>query len=517
MVASTTTWKRPELFEIYIKKFRSVFDMHGVHFGSPGNLPDFMQKLAEDRHFAMDFWALTGTLGSKEGGQISDEQMLMIIVQGVAGREIRDSDGDLKEVVKDLTSLLAGVDIHSPAGGYSPSGQNDAGELPVSSTPNPSPATDAVRDEPASPDATSSEESHPFGEALSRIERNNLELKLHLDNIAKRMSRLEPHLEELTSRVSSTTEQVRKPVEEPLLRPQERPGERPQKNSRLVLEPGPLSKGAAGEEDDPSIPIPLEGYSQRGGRRSAIVFAVLVLLMVGGIFLQQRYGAALWQRYGPFLRERYGLLLQQVHGVGKVDESAANQKVVDNAAEGSAPATAPANDGSNVANPPAAPSTAVLPDSIAAPSASTAESGTPTGQAGGNAALSSPPSTRGTTSRRAASAQDAETTAADDAFGVDEAGAVKVSPAVMDANLMASRLPVYPDAAKLAQIEGSVVMQAIISKDGTVKYVRVIDGDRHLRSAALEAVRKWRYRPYLLNGRLVDVATTITVDFELDQ
>jgi protein TonB len=76
---------------------------------------------------------------------------------------------------------------------------------------------------------------------------------------------------------------------------------------------------------------------------------------------------------------------------------------------------------------------------------------------------------------------------------------------------------VYPDAAKLAQIEGSVVMQAIISKDGTVKYVRVIDGDRHLRSAALEAVRKWRYRPYLLNGRLVDVATTITVDFELDQ
>ena len=106
---------------------------------------------------------------------------------------------------------------------------------------------------------------------------------------------------------------------------------------------------------------------------------------------------------------------------------------------------------------------------------------------------------------------------ADDISSADLAGAVRVSQAVMDAHLIASRVPVYPETAKIDGIEGPVVMQAIISTDGTVKRVHVLQGDSHLRSAAVEAVYKWRYRPYLLNGRPVDVATTITVDFDLDR
>jgi TonB family protein len=106
---------------------------------------------------------------------------------------------------------------------------------------------------------------------------------------------------------------------------------------------------------------------------------------------------------------------------------------------------------------------------------------------------------------------------ADDISNADLAGAVRVSPAVMDAHLIASRVAVYPETAKIDGIEGSVVMQAIISTDGSVKHVHVLQGDSHLRSAAVEAAYKWRYRPYLLNGRPVDVVTTITVDFELDR
>jgi TonB family protein len=87
----------------------------------------------------------------------------------------------------------------------------------------------------------------------------------------------------------------------------------------------------------------------------------------------------------------------------------------------------------------------------------------------------------------------------------------------MEANLVASRVPVYPEIAKMKGVEGNVVMQAIISKDGTVKQVHVTQGDSRLRNAAMDAVYKWQYRPYRINGHPVDVATTIIVNFNLDR
>jgi outer membrane biosynthesis protein TonB len=62
-------------------------------------------------------------------------------------------------------------------------------------------------------------------------------------------------------------------------------------------------------------------------------------------------------------------------------------------------------------------------------------------------------------------------------------------------------------------MRGEVVMQAITSKEGTIENVHVIKGHRLLRGAATHAVRSWRYRPYLVNGRPVEVATTVSVDF----
>ena len=87
----------------------------------------------------------------------------------------------------------------------------------------------------------------------------------------------------------------------------------------------------------------------------------------------------------------------------------------------------------------------------------------------------------------------------------------------MGAYLVASRVPAYPDGAKAEGVEGSVEMQVIIAKDGTVKRVHVIRGDSRLRVAAAEAVYRWRYRPYLVDDQPVEVATTITVDFDLNR
>jgi TonB family protein len=85
----------------------------------------------------------------------------------------------------------------------------------------------------------------------------------------------------------------------------------------------------------------------------------------------------------------------------------------------------------------------------------------------------------------------------------------------MEANLVTSRVPAYPEAAKAEGIQGPVVMETVISKSGTVDHVRVVEGDRQLRSAAEEAVLKWRFRPYVLNGQPVDVVTMVRVDFRL--
>jgi TonB family protein len=74
--------------------------------------------------------------------------------------------------------------------------------------------------------------------------------------------------------------------------------------------------------------------------------------------------------------------------------------------------------------------------------------------------------------------------------------------------------PLYPQAARNARIQGSVVMHAIIGIDGTIQQLRVISGNPLLVASAMEAVRKWRYRPYLLDGKPVEVETNITVNFQ---
>jgi TonB family protein len=92
---------------------------------------------------------------------------------------------------------------------------------------------------------------------------------------------------------------------------------------------------------------------------------------------------------------------------------------------------------------------------------------------------------------------------------------VDVSAGVMAANLLLAPEPSYPKLATLTRTQGSVVMQAVISKEGTVEEVHVIKGHRLLRGAAKSAVRNWRYRPYKVDGVPVEVATTVSVDFNL--
>jgi protein TonB len=75
--------------------------------------------------------------------------------------------------------------------------------------------------------------------------------------------------------------------------------------------------------------------------------------------------------------------------------------------------------------------------------------------------------------------------------------------------------PTYPVLARQARVQGAVELRALISKTGTIENLVVVRGHPMLSSAAVEAVRRWRYRPYLLNNQPVEVETEITVNFLL--
>ena len=92
---------------------------------------------------------------------------------------------------------------------------------------------------------------------------------------------------------------------------------------------------------------------------------------------------------------------------------------------------------------------------------------------------------------------------------------VRVSQGVSIGRLLNKVEPVYPQLARNARVQGQVVLTAIISKDGTIQDLRVLSGHPLLVPAALDAVRQWRYKPYLLSGEPVEVETTVTVIFSL--
>jgi periplasmic protein TonB len=92
---------------------------------------------------------------------------------------------------------------------------------------------------------------------------------------------------------------------------------------------------------------------------------------------------------------------------------------------------------------------------------------------------------------------------------------VRVSQGVSQGLLIKKVQPPYPPLARQARIQGQVVLQADISKDGTIQNLRLMSGHPMLAPSAIEAVKQWRYKPYFLNGEPVEVETQITVIFSL--
>ena len=97
----------------------------------------------------------------------------------------------------------------------------------------------------------------------------------------------------------------------------------------------------------------------------------------------------------------------------------------------------------------------------------------------------------------------------------------RVGPTRVASTVQASRLilkvdPVYPQLARIAHVEGTVIAEARITASGTIDSLRIISGNPLFLQSVIDAVKQWRYQPTLLSGEPIDVITTITVNFKLN-
>jgi len=92
---------------------------------------------------------------------------------------------------------------------------------------------------------------------------------------------------------------------------------------------------------------------------------------------------------------------------------------------------------------------------------------------------------------------------------------VQVSQGLSQGLLLTQVSPAYPPLARQARIQGTVVVRAVISKDGSIESLTLVSGHPMLVPAAMDAVKQWKYKPYFLKGEPVEVETTINVNFTL--
>jgi len=373
--------------------------------------------------------------------------------------------------------------------------------------------------------------SNTVAESLTRLELNSLQLKIYLDSIDQRISRMEPRLENVAPLVLSA----------PLAQPREEAGAR--YSATISPEPPSETEPQPPHSDRPVSNQPglnEQGGAATAGRVTTGPLAVLTHLWTDSPkFYAFRRPSAL-----PILVGVATLLLAAslFWGIGR-DTGYVVVHPVDASVDG-------APNGGSLA-PHAASAVGVVGESNVAPVGNpsvTAVRGAPrdssastpsyTGQGLSRSAdkptkeskksAQIPFSSSSSSSSLAADAETPPVTAMETSEIVDSPDRayrlsseplsnrrVDVSSGVMAANLVSGPKPSYPTLAGLTRTQGNVVMQVVISKNGTVEDMHVIRGHRLLRGAAKNAVRTWRYRPYKINGVPVEVATVVSVDFSL--
>ena len=384
--------------------------------------------------------------------------------------------------------------------------------------------------------------SNMLAESLSRLELNSLQLKIYLDSIDQRISRMEPRLENVAPHGLSTSPiQTRKegaarysatipaapipaatvpaatvPAEAELNMPQSDPADSSQQGA--AAPPGvaaPSDRAASG---------PVAALSSRRPVALPILVGVVVLLLAASLFWRfgRDAGDAVMGRENASVEDRAtgggsgvappatSVSNSPAHAGREPQIATAGNPAAASVGAKQGNSSSPVRMDQGVSRPlnkfpsssdKLAPSSSTTPISLRSPSSSSTASAEDA-EAGETAAAASEPATAPVRTYNLSSAPSSNRL-------------VNVSSGVMAANLLSGPKPSYPTLASLMRTQGNVVMQVVISKKGTVEHLKVIKGHRLLRGAAKSAVQNWRYRPYKVGGVPVEVATIVSVDFSL--
>ena len=345
-------------------------------------------------------------------------------------------------------------------------------EEPRPSRAAPAPAVPIVNMNPVDK-ASLLDASSELRQTLTRLEINTLQVKLHLESIEQRISKIEPPSDAVPTATPSLPEpllhsRTAEPIADkisqssvealPVFEPE------PAAHSRAVFShQPPPAQPLQSESDDFSPPTFAYGTEKRTLIPIGVFLVLAAIVVALLLFGHSGHGQTFLQTAMSRL-ERVGAFFSST------PETAAD---------------AP---------------TAASPSTPAPASASTA----------------APKNKIGSTTTRSAASDSAGTVASPDAQTISGSRKLRYVPAnVMEGNLLSAPRPEYPPRARVAHIEGQVIMQATISRSGSIKTLHVINGPQPLRSAAIDAVRHWRYRPFSVDGRPMEVATTVYVNFSL--
>ena len=467
----------------HIAEFRSLLDANHIRHGSQADLFEFARILDSSNSFRIDLSALVKSIVKKEGDELLLTDMVSIIAASVGGPSFADTNADITKPTNILMEFLLGTGCWRQFGASlrPPIRAEESRTMRIS----PPASSVSIASENPENQAGLVDVSSEHPQTLSHLEFNILQVKSHLDSIEQRISRIESPPEDLLRRIPSPPEPLLHPgtadtvAEEAAQSPAEGipafEAELPI-HTRAVFSRQPQRHQSQTTDD---ISSPTFAYSTTEGRNIIIpigVFLVLLAIIAAALFFAHSGQGQIFLKASMSRIKAVRTLFSSVPATVRRAPTTTLPSTPD---QTSASTGAPA------------------PPSPAAPATSTED-------------------IVGTTSAHSAVSDGASPNISADARPIPGTPKIRyISSNVMEGYLLSAPRPEYPPRARIDHIEGQVTLQATISKTGSIETLHVMKGPESLRSAAIDAARKWRYKPYLVDSRPIEVTTTVYVDFSL--
>lgn len=560
-------------FGTFIDDIQRLFNFHALRIGSPESLATLEQSLATREPLREDLASLLRAINLSQPEDLPPEKILTIVALAAGGPDIASPGPELLPAVESLATYLA--DLQKPEV-IDFSAEDPFLDRRPAPTPIPAPPPAPVETHPA-PGL-----SPGVRETLARLELNSVQLKHYLDEIDRRMGRIEPHLQEITSVVHAAPTPPRL-LPDPVAAPE--PTRHPLPAAAVPIPPAPIPSPATPYSALPepvgykiiptppslsfSISAPYPAFPRPGlatppppdprirslTRVIAILAIALAVIAPTSAILLIRYftppRVSVVQAGSDQQASALGSLFSRIKrplepvspsesgakpdprlapkpsaGPDKTSRLAPATIVTTQSASEQAPRIRNANRDTS-----AAPDVEITPNgatfaqrslpslpAVSTPLIASNHTDTDVNPHPAEIVRTPPPAPRVVPPPQpAASREVADAEPRPPSIIHLPAGPVSVSGITMSSNLLYAPRPSYPADARLHNVEGDVAVRITVDRNGVVQSARIVKGPVPLQITTLDAVRSWRYKPYLVDGQPVEVETIVNVAYKISR